>query len=293
MKAVATLTPSESRRLIAKAVTRMPEVRRAWERAYLLLSDGTTNAFVAQELLHDKTIKPNACTIGVSTDGLLCVNTPKNRISHANVFYRGTPMPGKSFAEALADYHPDTVVLKGANAIDSDGLVGIITTGFDGGTIPRIIGPVSSKGLALIVPVGLEKLVPSVPRAVRAFNGARNIDISMGASGGMFCLPNATPVTEIEAAQILYGVRGELVCCGGIGGNQGAVTLVFEGERNNICALVEFLETEVKGEPPIAGLRGDCESCRYEACRYFRKKAEELPRWMQKQNGATVEKEEL
>ena len=50
MRAVVTLTPSESKRLIAKAVVRMPEVRKAWENAYLLLSDGTTNAFIAQEL---------------------------------------------------------------------------------------------------------------------------------------------------------------------------------------------------------------------------------------------------
>lgn len=282
MKAVVTLTSSESRRLIAKAVVRMPAVRRAWETAYLLLSDGTTNAFIAQELLHDKSIQPAACTIGLSTDGLLCVNTPQNRASHANVFYKGTPRPGKTFAEALADYHPDTVVLKGANAIDPDGLVGIITTGFDGGTIPRIIGPVSSKGLDLIVPVGLEKLVPSVPRAARAFNGAKNIDISLGASGGMFCLPNAQPVTEVEAAKILYNVSAELVCCGGVGGNQGAVTLVFEGAEDNIHALVEFMETEVKGEPPITGMRGDCKSCRYQACRYFGREEAELPGWMQR-----------
>lgn len=283
MKAVATLTSSESRRFIAKAVVQMSEVRQAWESAYLLLSDGTTNAFIAQELLHDESIQPWACTIGLSTNGVLCVNTPKNRASHANVFYQGAPMPGKTFAEALADYHPETVVLKGANAIDPEGLVGIITTGFDGGTIPKIIGPVSSKGLSLIVPVGLEKLVPSVPRAARAFNGAQNIDISLGASGGMFCLPNARPVTEIEAAEILYGIRAELVCCGGVGGNQGAVTLVFEGVADRIRALVDFLETEVKGEPPISGMRGDCATCRYQACRYFRREEADLPVWMKDQ----------
>lgn len=280
MKAVATLTSSESRRLIAKAVVQMPEVRRAWEEAYLLLSDGTTNAFIAQELLQEKSIQPGAYTVGLSTNGLLCVNIPRNRSEHANVFYRGKPIYGKSFAEALSDYHPYTVVLKGANAIDPDGVVGIITTGFDGGTVPKIIGPVLSKGLALIVPVGLEKLVPSVPKAARAFNGAQNIDISMGASGGMFCLPNARPVTEIEAAQILFGVHAEVVCCGGIGGNQGAVTLAFEGEKTSIVRLVDFLEAEVKGEPAITGVKGDCESCRYKSCRYCGRREEELPDWM-------------
>ncbi len=280
MKAVVTLTSSESKRLIAKGVVQMPEVMRAFEHAYLLLSDGTTNAFIAQELLNDQSVQPGACTIGLSIDGILCVNTPKNRKGHPNVFYKGVPKNGISFAEALADYHEDTVVLKGANAIDPDGMVGIITTGFDGGTIPRVIGPVSSKGLPLIVPVGLEKLVFSVPAAARAFNGSRNIDISFGATGGMFCLPNAQTFTEIDAARILFQVEGTLVCAGGIGGNEGAVTLVFEGEEQNIRLFTSFLEHEVKGEPPITGQKGVCATCRYASCRYHGLQEEELPGWM-------------
>ena len=50
MKAVFTLTYSESRRLIAKAVVQMPEFKTAWEKAYVLLAGGTTNAFIAQEI---------------------------------------------------------------------------------------------------------------------------------------------------------------------------------------------------------------------------------------------------
>ena len=45
MKTIFTLTSAESRRLIAKAVVSMPEVKTAWEKAYLLLAGGTTNAF--------------------------------------------------------------------------------------------------------------------------------------------------------------------------------------------------------------------------------------------------------
>ena len=48
MKAVFTLTSSESRRLIAKAVVQMPEFKTAWEKAYVLLAGGTTNAFISQ-----------------------------------------------------------------------------------------------------------------------------------------------------------------------------------------------------------------------------------------------------
>ena len=51
MKAAFTLIPSESRRLIARAVVKMEEVRVALEKAYLILGGGTTNGYIAQELL--------------------------------------------------------------------------------------------------------------------------------------------------------------------------------------------------------------------------------------------------
>ena len=280
MKAVVTLTPSESKRLIAKAVSRMDAVRDAWDKAYVLIADGTTNAFIKQELLEDRSIAAGGSTIGLSTAGLLCVNIPKNRKSYANVFYKGKAVEGTSFAEALADHHRETVVIKGANAIDPEGNIGIITTGFDGGTIPRVIGPITSKGITFITPVGLEKLVPSVPLAAKAFNGAQNIDITMGAAGGLFVLTNTIVVTEIEAAKLLFGLEGTLVAAGGIGGNEGAVTLVFNGEEPQIEAFVSFLEKEVKGEPAIRGIKGDCRTCKYKDCRYSGLEESEQPDWM-------------
>ncbi|MBQ3291133.1 MAG: hypothetical protein IJH43_02000 [Mogibacterium sp.] len=280
MKAVVTLRPSESKRLIAKAVADMDAVQKAWDRAYMLIADGTTNAFIKQELVDDRSIGAGGSTIGLSTAGLLCVNIPKNRKSYANVFYKGKPVEGRSFAEALADHHSETVVIKGANAIDPDGNIGIITTGFDGGTIPRVIGPITSKGITFITPVGLEKLVPSVPQAAKAFNGAQNIDITMGAAGGMFVLTNTIVITEIEAAKQLFDIEGTLVAAGGIGGNEGAVTMVFEGNEENIKGFVEFLEKEVKGEPAIKGIKGECKTCRYQDCRYSGLDESEQPEWM-------------
>ena len=281
MNTVFPLTSAPSRPLLAKAVVAMPEFKKAWESAYLLLAGGTTNAFIAQELLGRDGIEPGRCTVGISTDGLLCVTNPDSRKSFPNVFYKGEKSD-KTLVEALADFHAETVVIKGANAVDMNGYVGIITSGFDGGTVPRIIGPVTSKGLKFITPVGLEKLVPSVQASAKALGGATHIDISMGADPGMYCIGTSTIVTEIEAIRMLFNADATLVCCGGVGGNEGAVTLAVDGDEKDIKALVEFLETEIKGEPPVKGNKGICEVCRYKFCRYCGKKAEELPAWMKK-----------
>ncbi len=282
MRALFTLTSAESRRLIAKGVAAMPQVRKAWESAYVLLAGGTTNGFVAQELTGDMTIDPALTTVGTSTSGLLCVSNPDKRRMFANVYYKGEAKPEMTLKDGLNDFHPETVVIKGANAFDKEGFVGVITSGFDGGTVPVIIGTVTSKGLTMITPVGIEKLVPNVRAASRALGGATHIDISMGADPGMYILGNTIIFTEIEAIKTLFDCEANLVCCGGVGGNEGAVTLVADGEEEKVRALVDFLENEVKGEPPVHANKGNCETCRYGFCRYCGKKPEELPAWMRK-----------
>ena len=279
MKAVFTLKSAESRRLIAKGLVEMPIVKEAWEKAYVLLAGGTTNAYVAQERMGTDEYRPELCTVGLSTNGVLC-NTPlESRKFFPMVYKQGVPQEDMTLKDGLFDFYPETVVIKGANAIDPVGNVGIITSGFDGGTIPNIIVPVTSNGLRWICPVGLEKLVPSVKESCNAV-GAKRIDISMGADFGMYHIATAIPFTEKEALKTLFNLETTLVAAGGIGGNQGSVVLAVEGEKEDVEACVEFIEKEVKGEPDVPGNKGNCEVCRYKRCRYCGMTEEQLPDWM-------------
>ena len=49
-----TLTPAESKRLIAMGVAALPEVKRALREGIVIVAVGTTNARVAEELLGRK-----------------------------------------------------------------------------------------------------------------------------------------------------------------------------------------------------------------------------------------------
>lgn len=277
MKATFVLTPAEARRLIAKAVIQMPEFKKAWENAYVILAGGTTNAFIAQELGYD--VEPGRCTVGTSTSGLLCVTEPSDRKSFPNVFYKGQPSD-KKINEALEDFHADTVIIKGANCFDLDGYVGVITSGFNGGTVPNFIGYMTSKGLKFICPVGYEKLVPSVSEASKALGGALHIDISMGADPGLYCLNGADIVNEVAALKQMFNCEAKVVCAGGIGGNEGAHYWAVTGEEADVKAMVEYIEANVKGEPAVKANKGNCANCRYPGCKYNGKP---LPEWMQKQ----------
>jgi hypothetical protein len=276
MKAAFTLIPTESRRLIAKAVVQMEEVKIAKEKAYIILCGGTTNGYIAQELLGKREIEPQRFTAGTSTHRLLCVTDADKRIPFPIILHKGE-LSSKTIPEALQDFHIETVLIKGANAVDPEGNVGVITSGFDGGTIGATIGTVASQGLKYIFAVGLEKLVASVKEAA-AWTGAKTLDYTMGADFGMYCIPNGTVVTEIEALKILANVEAKHIASGGVGESAGAVVLVIKGKEADVKKAIAIVES-IKGEPLLKGFKGTCEACRY-ACKFAGKKVGELPKWL-------------
>ena len=276
MKAAFTLIPSESRRLIAKAVVQMEEIKIAKQKAYIILNGGTTNGYVAQELLGMGDLACEKFTAGTNTHRLLCVTDADKRTPFPIILYKGQ-RSDKTLAEALKDFYIETVVIKGANAIDPFGNAGVIAAGFDGGTMGATLGTVVSQGLKYLVPVGLEKMIPSVDEAC-AWAGAKTIDYTIGADFGMFRLPNATIVTEIEALRILAGVETRHIASGGVGESAGSVVLVIEGEKEKVQNAVSIVEA-IKGEPTLKGFKGTCETCPY-TCRYVGTKEDKLPTWL-------------
>ena len=276
MKAAFTLIPSESRRLIAKAVVQMEEVRTAMEKAYLILNGGTTNGFIVQELLGLGNLEPQKFTAGTNTHRLLCVTDADKRTPFPIILYKGEKS-SKTLPEALEDFHIETVLIKGANAIDREGNVGVITSGFDGGTIGATLGTATSQGLRYIFAVGLEKMVASV-REAAAWTGAKTFDYTMGADFGMFCIPNETVVTEVEALKILADVEAKHVASGGVGESAGSVVLVIQGKEANVKKAIPIVES-IKGEPVLKGFKGTCKACPY-ACKFAGSEVENLPPWL-------------
>lgn len=276
MKAAFILVPSESRRLIAKGVAAMKEIKNARESGYTIICGGTTNGYVAQEILGVTDIPPQKYTAGTICSRVVCTTDIDKRSPFPIILFQGQRVT-KTIPEALNDFHLETVIIKGANAMDASGKVGVISSGFDGGTMGATLGTAVSQGLKYIVPVGLEKLVPSVEEAC-AWTGAKTLDYSMGADFGMFMIPNALVVTEIEALRILAGVNSKHVASGGIGKCSGAVVIVSEGAEDHVKKAISIVEA-IKGEPDLPDFKGTCKTCRYQ-CIYARKDQSELPEWL-------------
>ena len=247
VRALFSLTPTESKRLIAKAVAVLPEVKRALEQSIIVIGRGTTNAFVAEEVTGDKLEPKCDYAAGIIVDGELAAIPAGTRLKPI-VLRQGKPT-NISTAEALQEFREGDVLIKGANAVDPDGNAGVLTAGPKGGTIGEALPIIPPRGSILIVPVGLEKLIPSVAQAALV-SGIFRFKYSTGLPSGLVPIPNALVVTEVQAFEILTGVKVVPIAAGGIGGSEGTVVLSLEGKAAQIEQALSLVKA-IKREPPV------------------------------------------
>ena len=263
MRAMFVLTPAESKRLIGKAVAQLEEVKRAKESGKMLIGHGTTNVYVVEEVLGKGKVaelwKREVYISGAILRGTLC-NTLGQEKPPILVLNRGVvEPPAPTMDVLLRDFGRDSVFIKGANCVDAEGNAAVFVAHQEGGTIGWALGTILARGIRLIVPVGLEKLVPSVPKAV-TLCGQQTFDYCQGLRVGLIPLSGAKVVTEITALKILAGVEASHVASGGASGSEGAVLLVAEGEKAAVQKAIEILES-IKGEVPFNPRKSICLTC--------------------------------
>lgn len=237
------MIPKESKQLIAKAVVALPEVQRALKHGRLVIGLGSTNGYIVRELL-GADVDPEHHVAGWITGGELQVQPKANR-PKGTVLIKGKSVDMEA-EDAVRDFNADDVVIKGANAIDVSGVAGVLMASEVGGTIGKVIGVLAARGSHLIVPVGLEKLIPSVDAAVEML-GIKRIDHSIGKKVGMMPVTFGRVITEIDALDILFDVKAVHVASGGVLGSEGAVTIAVEGEDKQVQTVMDLIHS-IKGK---------------------------------------------
>ena len=233
-----TVTPPQSKRLIAEAVAVHPAVRRALEEGTIIIGLGTTNAYVAARLTGQE-IDEVKYSAGIIRNGELDV-TPKEERLPAIILRKGKPLKADPM-DVVAEFSREDVMIKGGNAVDPDGVVGVLMRSREGGTIGRSMGIIKARGAKLLMPVGLEKLIPSVPEASN-YMGQDRISAATGEKVGLMPVVGAIVITELQALQLLAGVKAVMVASGGWGDSQGAVTLSVSGKPPQVEMAIQWAQ---------------------------------------------------
>jgi hypothetical protein len=226
------LTTSAGKRLIAKALVSHPSVQYALKNGTLVIVAGTTNGYLAEEILNSLGIKdflrqrffrgitmpPNKTR---TKEGRLPDESqfPGDVIISGNMWQKG-----KTIGDIADTLKEGDVIVKGANAIDlvhkqAALLIGHPKAGTVGLALPAVFG----QRVKLIVAAGLEKRITGDLHAI-----ALKIN-EPGVSGYRFLPLPGELFTELEAFKLLCGVEAELIAAGGINGAEGACWIAISG----------------------------------------------------------------
>jgi len=256
-------TPDLSKKLIARGIAALPEVKRALAEGKIFISSGTTNSYLYVELCGSAPEVTLAC--GVVTPKGLCIGHGMTGFleSHGHASFwlldRGQIVEAEDLHGEIVKLSAGDLFFKGANAIDSRGRAGVMLGNpSSGGLMGQSIGHITAYGVHFIIPVGLEKTISGSIEDNAKEMGISRVDYSAGMPVGMLPLPGRV-FTEIQAIESLAGVEAIHVGSGGIDGAEGSVTLLIKGERaevEKVMALYRSCERTGAGMP--SGCTGRC-----------------------------------
>jgi hypothetical protein len=279
MIAQVVLTPTESKKLIAKAVARLDVVQRAAKEGIVALHPSSSTYFIVEEITGTRP-KTNYWVCGVVTPKGMCVEmamvlgagySPKEMSADPGdlratwIIENGKLLAEESLSDLFGRMTSSDVYIKGVNALDVEGNVGVLFG--QQGSLGYIQSARRRKGFSVIYPAGLEKLIPFPVRKVAKEAKLTMYEYAMGMPVGLFPCPAGTTINELRAIEILSGAEAIPIASGGLGGAEGALTLIVKGQGHQVRKALGFVEESKGARFPQLRLC-NCEDCPVPHCRF-------------------------
>ncbi len=243
------ITPAMGKRLIGKAMAVHPAIQEVLRKGTLAIIAGTTNGYVAEEILaatgQSEGFSRAGFRRGVVVPPGAGAGAAEAKFAGDVIVVDGVWRKGKTIFDVADELGAGDVILKGANALDLRAERAAILVGDrQAGTAGAAVRAVYGRRARLIVPVGLEKLV-----AEDLDDLAEMVNSPAGQGPRLMPLPGEV-FTELDAIELLTGVwSARLVAGGGVYGAEGAAWVVVTGEPEQLEAAERLVES-VAGEPP-------------------------------------------
>lgn len=239
------LTVAEGKRLIAKGLVAYPPVQECLKTGKLILAKGTTNTYVAEEMTKDS-LTNGEYVYGYISPAKSNKEVDRSKKRNELVFINGK-IKDVSYKDFLPEMEEGDIVIKGANIINHQKgqaaiMIGHPTAGTIGALYPYILG----KKLRFIIPVGLEKESSQDIDLIGEYSKIEHDQVNRktprlwSVKGELF--------TEIEAIKQFADLEVIHYGSGGIGGAEGAVSLLLRGSESEIQKALKVIQA-VQGEP--------------------------------------------
>lgn len=284
MIAQVSLTPAESKKLISTAIARMQLVRSATKEGMVVIQPSSSTYFLVEELTGRKA-DTNYWACGIVAPRGTCmemgtmigdyfpsdIKAGPGEFRNWWVIRQGNLIKREKISDILEQAKPTDVFIKGVNAIDPQGNLGIlIGDPSEGGPLGYIFSSWRKKPFHWVFPVGLEKLIPVTIQEASQEAKLAKYDYAMGLPVGLFICPQSqttNKVTETDAIRMLSGAIAIPISAGGLGGAEGAITMVVNGDKGQVKKAIDLIEQSKGAKLPQVRL-ANCGDCPSEHCKF-------------------------
>lgn len=242
--ATARLTVSESKRLIAKGVAANKDVRERLQHGMVIITLGTTNTYIAEELAGLEAPRGSFVTGRIFPTGK--EDFAKDLKRRSEIVLVNGQISDLSYLEALERMGENDIVLKGANMLNYAKRQAAVCIGApDGGTTAKLRKYTDRGKGRWIVPIGLEKeTTQDLFEMQRMVNGSPN-----RAKGTVrLNVTQGNVYTEIEAVREFADIDVFVTAKGGVDGAEGGVSLLLCGSEEEVQKALDVIR-QVIGEP--------------------------------------------
>ncbi|MBI5967001.1 MAG: hypothetical protein HY882_03965 [Deltaproteobacteria bacterium] len=282
MQAEIVLTPTESKKLITKSILQLKEFQSALEKGIVAMHPSSSTVFLYEKIMGRRPQGVWVC--GVIAQKGLCGSREALEMIAARgpgihdpakslqtwFFKKGALQEQTPLGEILDQMTASDMYIKGSNALDPQGNVGVLyaNPAGGGGTVGKVIAAHRKKKFHLLLPIGLEKLIPVTIVEASKKAGFKKVEKAMGMPCGLIPVPGRK-IDEVDAFKILSGARATPIAAGGLGGAEGSVVLALQGTEREIQKALEVTQTIKGAQLPTLNLP-DCQTCTNPNCHIVR-----------------------
>lgn len=238
------LTVGESKRLIAKGIAANKEVRERLANGMVIITLGTTNTYIAEELTGLNVPRGSFVTGRIYPSYKEDFQKGMKRRSEI-ILIKGKVMDMR-YTDALSKMEPQDIVFKGANMLNYAKRQAAVCTGApDGGTVAKLRHYTDKGRGRWICPVGLEKDITQdlfdIQKITNNSSAERSNTVKLNVTENNI-------YTEIEAVKEFADVDVFVTAKGGVDGAEGGVSLLVCGPKAEV-QKVEAVIKQISGEP--------------------------------------------
>ena len=254
-----TLSVEDSKELIALATLEHKDIKRALKYNKVILKGGTTVSKISEKI----TGAPLRISGRITERGT--VSAWKNLDFPHSVLIENNCSTNidNIFRESICSMESSDVIIISANAIDAFGNAAIMAGSPGGGDIGNSLGGFYTEGAKVLIPAGIEKMVPGNLSDTIRETGRKNKYFSYGMSVGLFPI-NGEIITEIEAVKLLCeDVKAYAMGSGGLYNANGSVTLEIQGSRESLNKIVQIFKHIKSYGTNVSGTNESLKECSY------------------------------